>query len=154
MSFVQAVVIIMSMYSRPYNHPVYGAEAFSEAVLEASLATGVPAEILVGLAIVESSMKHDAIGKYGSYGFFQLNPKFSWGKKAIALCSIGAESCVKEQAMQSARLIRRLQRKCGTGYKALAAYHGEGCRKKSKYSEKVIEKSMVFAKLVHEKTYL
>ena len=97
----------------------------SAATADASESVGVEWSMLVALAKHESAFDETAMSSNGSFGPWQLNPRFH--REVINKCGMWPGLCLHFQALASAQTFLAYQRRCKGVGRAVAAYRHGHC---------------------------
>lgn len=98
---------------------------------------GVDVWTTAAMAVRESGLNPDSVGRAGEFGVMQLHPKSPWGRVAKARCRT-APSCTEVVMDVATELVARYQRLCSTRTKALGAYNSGACVDNA-YAQRVLK---------------
>lgn len=102
-------------------------EMFAKIFFDAGKETGVDPFLLAAVAMRESGLNPDRVGKIGEMGLMQLHPHSRAGRETRLICKADQSACVGMQIFSAARLLQRNLRQCGSLPRALAAYNTGRC---------------------------
>lgn len=104
------------------------AERLSGALERVETATGVPAELLLGIALVETggTLRRDRHAPKGR-GLWGLNPRSPHYAYAVIGCDLAPSTCLETQAAMAAGYLQYERQRCGGWRGALHSYATGRC---------------------------
>jgi Transglycosylase SLT domain len=119
------------VYVRHLREHALGAEARAEQIATtlrtAAHTQGVPVELFVALAVLESGLDAEAESRKGALGLLQLNPRSRWGRAWVADCDAFQGLCGPRNAHWGAVALRDALAECGSEGAAVGFYRTGRC---------------------------